>query len=199
MIEKVVHNKPASEAEALIKYEPLVHRMAKNFYRRYSHYHSYEDLLQVANIAVISAYRNFSGERSSFITHVYNTVRFAISKLIQRHTGLIHVPYKRVTSGATIPSFVDIENHTPSDYSSTFHEDVDTEMLFSTITNVLTELEMKVVTMIYRDSKSMFDIATALDMTRNEVSNVHKAAIAKLKEACSEHELSPSDFRSGLQ
>lgn len=178
-----------------MQYEALAHRITRSYHRRYSHYHSYDDLLQEAKIAIVKAHRTFKASRAAFMTHTYNTIRFALSKFVQKHTGLVHVPYKKLTSGVTPPQCVNIESCKPVGCGIAETGEIEARISLEKVMAGLSEDEQAIMDMVYRDGRSTFEVCRTLGKSRVDVLSIHKVALVKMREACAEFGFTADDLR----
>lgn len=71
------------ELELIEKHTPLANQLCRFFYRK-GEYYSYQDLMQVAYIAMVNAARAYDPERGAQSTLVYHSIKNALARFVGR-------------------------------------------------------------------------------------------------------------------
>lgn len=155
------------EEKFLKQFEALAFRIARAYHAKYSHTHELEELAQVARLGILSAVRTFDPERKTvFITHAYNSARFAVSKHVRKTTGVLRIPYK---------------NNQPQDHTVTIlplHEAVIAED-DSAVEGSHKRVELaRLMEVLTEEEKDVFWKMNALEMTSKEIASDTKGMTA---------------------
>jgi RNA polymerase sigma factor (sigma-70 family) len=147
-----------NEEKLLRQFEALAFRIARAYHAKYSHTHELEELAQVARLGILGAIRTFDPDRKTvFITHAYNSARFAVSKHVRKTTGVLRIPYK---------------NSQPQDHTVTIlplHEAVIPEDE-SVMDDSHKRVELsRLMEILSDDERDVFWKMNALEMTSKEV------------------------------
>lgn len=71
------------ELEIIEKHTPLANQLCRHFYKR-GQYYSYQDLMQIAYIAMVGAARAYDPKRGAQSTLVYHAVKNALLRFVSR-------------------------------------------------------------------------------------------------------------------
>lgn len=149
---------PQSEERLLQQFEALAFRIARAYHAKYSHAHELEELTQVARLGILTAIRTYDPERKTvFITHAYNSARFAVSKHVRKSTGVLRIPYKNAQSQEPTATVLPLhEAAIPEDDSmmGDSHKRIELTRLMEVLSD---------------DERDVFWKMNALDMTSKEV------------------------------
>lgn len=133
-----------------------------------------EDLIQEGNIALFSAVKSFSPERSNFKTFAVTCIKNAMVDVLRKQTAKHQIPE------ALCASLDDIElqdNNTPE---KIFFDNESYRLLKDSINIELSELEHRVLS-AYLAGMSYSNIATLLGISQKSVDNSLKRVREKLK------------------
>lgn len=171
------------EERLLKQFEALAFRIARAYHAKYSTSHELEELAQVARLGILGAIRSYDPERKTvFITHAYNSARFAVSKYVRRSTGVLRIPYKNSKPQDHIITMLPL-------YEAVVHEG----NLEDDVSHKRVEL-LRLMGSLTDEEKDVFWKMNALEMTSKEVAaemdgvtahrvlNLNRSAMRKVRE-----------------
>ncbi|MBS1722831.1 MAG: sigma-70 family RNA polymerase sigma factor [Armatimonadetes bacterium] len=79
-----------TEASLLQQYDALAHRIARNYHAKIGAHYELDELVQQARLGILTAIRTYDASRGAkFITHAYNSARFAVSRYTRKYPGCL--------------------------------------------------------------------------------------------------------------
>lgn len=167
------------EEWVLRQYDALAYNLARKYYSNVSDAHELEELAQVARMGILEAARSFDESRGvQFITHAYNSARFALSRYLRKNPGLVRVTNKERDGVPTImPLFASMVS------SETSYEDVEQSVMIDTLLACLNTDEREVCVKMHMHGMSAKEVAASMnDLTSYKVLVLNKNALSKLKD-----------------
>ena len=201
------------EQEKIIlqKYEPLIYKVAKNFYNV-----ELCDLYQAGSLGLIKAYRNYNENvGKNFINFAYmyiygetiklNKEYLRLSKSIKKAITMLQEELGRTPTTTELSTFLEIDEETiinilnitkesvslddkitddGSSYIDTIGAtmDLDSQILINDSLETLSDLERKVVLSRYFEDLTQSETASILGISQVKVSRIEKKGKAKIKE-----------------
>jgi len=153
------------------------------------------DLMQQAALGLMRAVDMFDVSRGfKFSVFATESMRYLVGRYIENNRYTVRVPVHRQQAGerAEILS-LDYESQNDDGNVTTFGESHGTDDaglaeaeatdFWQTVLSVLSEREAQVIDLRYRQEKQGIEVADILGVTKQRVSQIEKAALAKLQEA----------------
>lgn len=153
------------------------------------------DLMQQAALGLMRAVDMFDVSRGfKFSVFATESMRYLVGRYIENNRYTVRVPVHRQQAGerAEILS-LDYESQNDDGNVTTFGESIGTDDaglaeaeatdFWQTVLSVLSEREAQVIDLRYRQEKQGIEVADILGVTKQRVSQIEKAALAKLQEA----------------
>ena len=186
------------EQARILQNEKLAMKLAHRYSKQYQGRHDYDDLVQAARLGILEAARTYDPSRgTAFSTHAYHRARYAISHLLKKNTGIIHIPYNAEHDDSIEkPICTDLPERwedfavTGEDTLSAFEGRVVLEGLLSE----LTKRQREVLELVFFDQYTYDEVAAELSITRQTAHATATRALEKLRDAAHKHNIELSDL-----
>ena len=173
-------NNRLTEHEALITFD----RMAIKLARKYSTFHEFDDLFQIAQISIVEAVRSYDSKRgASLSTHIYNSIDFNLKKLVNKNK--IYYIDKE-------------ETNTNEPFYSDFSENkLNSLILSNTFEDLLDDLSLRqkeILFMKFIDGMSIKEISNNLNCSHQNISNIIRTIRKNLENKLEKQGLKYQEF-----
>lgn len=151
-----------SELEALNSLDPMAKMLAK----KYSHLNEFDDLYQIAKIAIIEGVRTFDPKKGAKLsTYVFNLILCSLRNQVYKNNV------------AMCPSFY-------SDYSENYSNEefykIEFKILFDNEFRKLSDQQQQIIKLRYFDGYSVAEIAKLWNCSHQNISKLNTKALNNL-------------------
>jgi RNA polymerase sigma factor (sigma-70 family) len=151
-----------SEQEALINLDPMAKMLAK----KYSHLNEFDDLYQLARIAIIEGVRTYNPKKGAKLsTYVFNLILCSLRNQVYKNNI------------AMCPSFYN--NYSENDYVEEFYK-IDFKILFDEEFKKLSDQQQQIIKLRYFDGYSVAEIAKLWNCSHQNISKLNSKALINL-------------------
>jgi RNA polymerase sigma factor (sigma-70 family) len=174
-----------NENREVRQYEPLIKKLANDYYIKYNKRYDIEDLEQVARLGVLSAIRSYDPQfKTKKITHYYNYANFYIKHLLRSDTGIIHVPIRQMSNpNVAKPSLVELDEYVNSNKIQTSdYQNVDDLALLQEYFSVLTDYQKDIIQKVYIEGYTYDELAKEFNVSRQAVNLAATNGMSKMKQ-----------------
>lgn len=170
------------ETIALQQYAPLVKKLSSRYFQRHNARYELDDLIQVAALGLSDGYRSFNPTLGyKFITHAYNRINFALSRYVRANTGVVHIPYKKLSSEVEVPQRIVTRPgwEIPDMFDGLDRVELG-EVLESAL-SVLTERQKTIVLAVYVQGNTAEEVAEDLEVSTSTIYTDLRMAMSAMK------------------
>jgi RNA polymerase sigma factor (sigma-70 family) len=187
------------EEKQVEDYELLAKKVAHYYARMLDSKYDFDDLLQAARLGILQALRTYDATLgSSFRTHAYNHAIYSIQELLQKDTGVIHIPYKIGRNDSIEkPVRAELPEHWEDFMISNNDETItasEGRVVLDELLGSLTKRQREVVTLVYCQQYTYDEVAEELSISKPTAFATSQRALEKLRAVAEKRGLQLTDL-----